>query len=67
VNRNFFEEGTILRATVWRDNAVYELQQLLVDENGAPTPNLLRLTRALAINDFGQILVEERSDLSHPA
>jgi len=66
-NRNFFEEGTILRATVWRDNAVYELQQLLVDENGAPTPNLLRLTRALAINDFGQILVEERSDLSHPA
>jgi hypothetical protein len=60
------QEGSILRATVWRGGAVYDLNQLLVDRNGAPVTNL-HLRRAITINDRGQILVEEFADFSdHP-
>jgi hypothetical protein len=54
-----------LRATLWRDRAVYDLKQLLVDENGAPVTNVMP-RRALAINDAGQILVEAFFDPLDP-
>jgi hypothetical protein len=54
-----------LRATLWRNRAVYDLEQLLVDENGAPVTNV-PLRRALAINNAGQILVEAFFDVLDP-
>jgi uncharacterized membrane protein len=59
-HRNCFAPDPILRATVWRGGAVYELEKLLVNERGEAVTTL-RLQRALAINDKGQILVEEFS------
>jgi uncharacterized membrane protein len=66
-HRNCWDPPTItLRATLWRDRAVYDLKELLVDENGAPVTNVTP-RRALAINDAGQILVEAFFDpLDHP-
>jgi uncharacterized membrane protein len=59
-HRNCFQPDPILRATVWRGGAVYELEKLLVNRRGEPVTSL-RLQRALSINDTGQILVEEFS------
>jgi hypothetical protein len=65
-HRNCSRPDPILRATVWRGGVAYELQKLLVNEYGEPVTKL-RLQRALAINDDGQILVEEFSDfIDHP-
>jgi hypothetical protein len=60
-HRNCFAPDPILRATVWRGGAVYELEKLLVNRSGEPVTSL-RLQRALAINDKGQILVEHFSN-----
>jgi hypothetical protein len=65
-HRNELRPDMILRATLWSAGAAYELQKLLVDGNGEPVTNL-RLRRALAINDRGQILVDEFSNfVDHP-
>jgi hypothetical protein len=65
VHREPFNETPVRRATLWRDGVVYDLQDLLVDEDGEPVTDL-RLKSALAINDVGQILVQEFIDPLEP-
>lgn len=65
VHREPFNETPVRRATLWRDGAVHDLQDLLIDENGEPVTNL-SLKAALAINDVGQILVREFIDPLEP-
>ncbi len=65
-HRKCFSPDPVLRATLWRGGAVYELEKLLVSKSGRPVRSL-HLRRALAINDKGQILVEEFADFTdHP-
>jgi uncharacterized membrane protein len=58
-------EEVVFRAAVWLGGAVYDLEEVLVDESGAPV-RALSLNRALAINDVGQILVEEAATSDIP-
>jgi uncharacterized membrane protein len=65
VHRDPFNETPVQRATLWCDGAVHDLQDLLIDENGAPVTDV-SLKAALAINDVGQILVREFIDPLEP-